>query len=150
LYKIIFTTAGRFFSFTDKCSGKNNKKTRMSPLRITATSLVLEEYVEFFFLKNSVISCVFSGESLQQRQDYNIRLMIIRTCPESRFCPDIPGRPGYIQDDCEDRMQKIVRTTTRGAVVLIVMLTLFSGAIAAGATQTYLGDIVKLSGYACQ
>jgi hypothetical protein len=44
-------------------------------------------------------------------------------------------------------MQKIVRTTARGAVVLIVMLALFSGAIAAGATQTYLGDIVKLSGY---
>jgi PEGA domain len=44
-------------------------------------------------------------------------------------------------------MQKIVRTTTRGAVVLVVMLALFSGAIAAGATQTYLGDTVKLSGY---
>ena len=44
-------------------------------------------------------------------------------------------------------MQKIVRTTARGVVVLIVMLALFSGAIAAGATQTYLGDIVKLSGY---
>jgi hypothetical protein len=44
-------------------------------------------------------------------------------------------------------MQKIVRTTARGAVVLYVMLALFSGAIAAGATQTYLGDIVKLSGY---
>ena len=43
-------------------------------------------------------------------------------------------------------MQKIVRTIARGAVVLIVMLALFS-AIAAGATQTYLGDIVKLSGY---
>ena len=44
-------------------------------------------------------------------------------------------------------MQKIVRTTARGAVVLIVMLTLFSGAIAAGAMQTSMGDIVKLSGY---
>jgi hypothetical protein len=44
-------------------------------------------------------------------------------------------------------MQKIVRTTARGVVVLIVMLALLSGAIAAGATQTYLGDIVKLSGY---
>ena len=59
----------------------------------------------------------------------------------------MPGRPGYIQDDCEDIMQKIVRTTARGSVVLIVMLALFSGAIAAGATQTYMGDIVKLSGY---
>ena len=44
-------------------------------------------------------------------------------------------------------MQKIVWTSARGAVVLIVMLTLFSGAIAAGATQTSMGDIVKLSGY---
>jgi hypothetical protein len=44
-------------------------------------------------------------------------------------------------------MQKNVRTTARGAVVLIVMLVLLSGAIAAGATQTYLGNIVKLSGY---
>ena len=44
-------------------------------------------------------------------------------------------------------MQKIVQTTTRGAVVFIVMLALFSGGIAAGATQTYMGDIVKLSGY---
>ena len=52
----------------------------------------------------------------------------------------------YIRDDFEDRMQKIVRTIARGAVVLIVMLALFS-AIAAGATQTYLGDIVKLSGH---
>ena len=43
-------------------------------------------------------------------------------------------------------MQKIVRTTARGAVVLIVMLVLLSGAIATGATQTYLGNIVKLSG----
>ena len=59
----------------------------------------------------------------------------------------MPGRPGYLQDDCEDIMQKNVRTTARGAVVLIVMLVLLSGAIAAGATQTYLGNIVKLSGY---
>ncbi|MCX6684906.1 MAG: PEGA domain-containing protein, partial [Methanoregula sp.] len=44
-------------------------------------------------------------------------------------------------------MQKIVRTTARGAVVLIAVLALFSGAIAAGATQTYMGDVVKLSGY---
>jgi hypothetical protein len=44
-------------------------------------------------------------------------------------------------------MQKIVRTTARGAVVLIAVLALFSGAIAAGATQTYTGDVVKLSGY---
>jgi hypothetical protein len=44
-------------------------------------------------------------------------------------------------------MQKNFRTTTLGAVVLIVMLALFSGAIAAGATQTSIGNIVKLSGY---
>jgi hypothetical protein len=54
---------------------------------------------------------------------------------------------GCIQGDGENIMQKIVRTTARGAVVLIIMLALFSGGIAAGVTQTYLGDIVKLSGY---
>jgi len=59
----------------------------------------------------------------------------------------MPGCPGYIQDNVGDIMQKIVRITARGAVVLIVMLAFFSGAIAAGATQTYLGNIVKLSGY---
>jgi hypothetical protein len=59
----------------------------------------------------------------------------------------VSGRSGFIQDDCEDIMQKIVRTTARGAVVLIVVLVLFSGATAAGVTQTYMGDIVTLSGY---
>jgi hypothetical protein len=44
-------------------------------------------------------------------------------------------------------MQKIIRTTARGAVVLIVVLALFSGATAAGQTQTSLGDVVTLSGY---
>ena len=44
-------------------------------------------------------------------------------------------------------MEKIVRTTTRGLAVLIVLLALFSGAIAAGQTQTYLGNVVTLSGY---
>ena len=44
-------------------------------------------------------------------------------------------------------MQKIVRTTTRGAVALVVLLVLFSGAIAAGQTQAYLGSVVTLSGY---
>ena len=44
-------------------------------------------------------------------------------------------------------MQNIVRTIARGAVVLIVVLALFSGATAAGVTQTYMGDVVKLSGY---
>jgi hypothetical protein len=44
-------------------------------------------------------------------------------------------------------MQKTVRTTTRGAIVLIVVLSLVSGATAAGVTQTYMGNIVKLSGY---
>ena len=44
-------------------------------------------------------------------------------------------------------MQKIVRTTTRGAVALVILLALFSGAIAAGQTQAYLGSVVKLSGY---
>ena len=48
------------------------------------------------------------------------------------------GQSRYLQDNCEDVMQKIVRTTARGAVVLIVMLVLLSGAIATGATQTYL------------
>lgn len=44
-------------------------------------------------------------------------------------------------------MQKNFRNTPSGAVVLIIMLALFSGAIAAGATQTFMGDIVKVSGY---
>ena len=44
-------------------------------------------------------------------------------------------------------MPKIVRTTTRGAVVLIVLLVLFSGAVAAGQTQAYRGSVVTLSGY---
>jgi len=44
-------------------------------------------------------------------------------------------------------MQKIVRTTARGAVVLIVVLALFSGAMAAGQTQASMGNVVKLSGY---
>jgi hypothetical protein len=44
-------------------------------------------------------------------------------------------------------MQKIVRTTTRGLVVLIAVLALFSGAIAAGQTQASMGNVVTLSGY---
>jgi hypothetical protein len=44
-------------------------------------------------------------------------------------------------------MPEIVRTTTRGAVALIAILVLFSGAIAAGQTQAYLGNVVTLSGY---
>lgn len=44
-------------------------------------------------------------------------------------------------------MQKIVRTTARGAFVVILMLALCFGTIAAGATQNFLGDVVKLSGY---
>jgi len=42
---------------------------------------------------------------------------------------------------------KIVRTTTRGAVALVALLLLFSGAIAVGQTQAYLGSVVTLSGY---
>jgi len=52
-----------------------------------------------------------------------------------------------MKDDCEDIMQKIVRTTTRGAVALIALLVLFSCAIAAGQTQAYVGSVVTLSGY---
>ncbi len=44
-------------------------------------------------------------------------------------------------------MEKIVRTTTRGMVVLITVLAFFSGAIAAGQTQTSMGNVVTLSGY---
>ena len=44
-------------------------------------------------------------------------------------------------------MPKIVRTTAIGAVMLIVVLALFSGATAAGQTQTSMGDVVTLSGY---
>ena len=44
-------------------------------------------------------------------------------------------------------MQKIVRTTTRWVGVLIVLLVLFSGAIAAGQTQASIGNVVTLSGY---
>jgi len=44
-------------------------------------------------------------------------------------------------------MSKIVRTTTCGAVVLIALLALFSGAIAAGQTQASIGNVVTLSGY---
>jgi hypothetical protein len=44
-------------------------------------------------------------------------------------------------------MLKIVRITTRGAVALIALLVLFSGAIATGQTQAYLGSVVTLSGY---
>jgi len=44
-------------------------------------------------------------------------------------------------------MQKIIGTTTRGAVALITLLVLFSGAITAGQTQAYVGSVVTLSGY---
>ena len=44
-------------------------------------------------------------------------------------------------------MPKIIRIATRGAVVLISLLVLFSGAIAEGQTQAYLGSVVTLSGY---
>jgi hypothetical protein len=44
-------------------------------------------------------------------------------------------------------MPKIVRITTCGTIALIALLALFSGAIAAGQTQAYLGSVVKLSGY---
>jgi hypothetical protein len=44
-------------------------------------------------------------------------------------------------------MVKIIQITTRGAVVLIALLVFFSGAIAAGQTQAYLGSVVTLSGY---
>jgi hypothetical protein len=44
-------------------------------------------------------------------------------------------------------MEKIVRTTTCGVVVLIAVLSLFSGACAAGQMQVSMGNVVKLSGY---
>ncbi len=44
-------------------------------------------------------------------------------------------------------MEKIVRTTTCGVVVLIAVLALFSGASAAGQMQVSMGNVVKLSGY---
>ncbi len=44
-------------------------------------------------------------------------------------------------------MEKIVRTNARGAVVFIALLTLFSGAMAAGQMQVSMGNVVKLSGY---
>ncbi|HZK30629.1 MAG TPA: PEGA domain-containing protein [Methanoregula sp.] len=44
-------------------------------------------------------------------------------------------------------MQKIVRTTTSGLVMLIAVLALFSGAVAAGQTQASMGNVVTLSGY---
>ena len=44
-------------------------------------------------------------------------------------------------------MQKIVRTTTHVFAVLIAVLALFSGAIAAGQTQAPMGNVVTLSGY---
>ncbi len=44
-------------------------------------------------------------------------------------------------------MEKNVRTTTCGVVVLIAVLALFSGAGAAGQMQVSMGNVVKLSGY---
>ncbi len=44
-------------------------------------------------------------------------------------------------------MVKIIQITTRGAAALIALLVFFSGAIAAGQTQAYLGSVVTLSGY---
>jgi hypothetical protein len=44
-------------------------------------------------------------------------------------------------------MSKIIRITTRGSVSLVALLILFSGGIAAGQTQAYLGSVVTLSGY---
>jgi hypothetical protein len=44
-------------------------------------------------------------------------------------------------------MEKIVRTPTRGLVVLLLLLALFSVASAAGQMQVYMGNVVKLSGY---
>ncbi|MGA2913524.1 MAG: PEGA domain-containing protein [Methanoregula sp.] len=61
--------------------------------------------------------------------------------------PDTTRKYRTGTEDCEEIMPKIVRTTTRGAVVLIVLLVLFSGAVAAGQTQAYMGSVVTLSGY---
>jgi hypothetical protein len=44
-------------------------------------------------------------------------------------------------------MEQIVRTTAKGAVLLIAVLALFSGASAAGQMQVSMGNVVKLSGY---
>ena len=44
-------------------------------------------------------------------------------------------------------MPEIMRITTRGAVALIALLVLLSGAIASAQTQAYLGSVVTLSGY---
>lgn len=44
-------------------------------------------------------------------------------------------------------MTGIARTTGRVMIMLIALLVLVSGTIAAGQTQTYLGDVVTLSGY---
>jgi len=54
---------------------------------------------------------------------------------------------GNIQDDSEERMEKNIRTPARWAVVLIAVLSLFSGAMAAGQMQVSMGNAVKLSGY---
>jgi hypothetical protein len=52
-----------------------------------------------------------------------------------------------MQEGCENIMPEIVRISTRGMVALIAILVFFSGTIASGQTQAYLGDVVKLSGY---
>jgi len=44
-------------------------------------------------------------------------------------------------------MSTFIRITTRGSVALVALLILFSGGIAAGQTQAYLGSVVTLSGY---
>ncbi len=44
-------------------------------------------------------------------------------------------------------MPTILRITTRGAIALIALVLLFSGGIAAGQMQAYLGTVVTLSGY---
>lgn len=62
------------------------------------------------------------------------------------FCRRCRAGTG-IKDDCEDIMPEIVRASIRWAVVLITILFLFSGAVVAGQTQAYLGNVVTLSGY---
>jgi PEGA domain len=52
-----------------------------------------------------------------------------------------------MKEDCENIMPEIVRISTRGMVALIAILVIFSGPVASGQTQAYLGDVVKLSGY---
>ncbi len=69
----------------------------------------------------------------------------ISSVPVRTWIP--PGSAGGLQVDCEDRMPEIIRITTRGAVALITLLVFFSGTIAAGQTQAYLGSVVTLSGY---